>query len=223
MGAIASQITRLTIVYSIVYSDADQRKHQSSASLAFVWGIHRGRWIPRTNDLYAENISIWWRHHVVIIILQCICMDISRFNAARSKKGPESAILHSRAINDSSQSGPVQHYSDAIMSAMASQITGVSTVYSAVCSTADQRKHQTPVNSPHKGPVMRKMFPYDDVIMHNGGGGLGKGMIQLHHDRNTVRCRYNAVNFLKFSRREGDVWGVFYEYKTLIYFLYQSL
>ena len=41
MGAIASQITSLTIVYSIVYS-ADQRKHQSSASLAFVWGIHRG-------------------------------------------------------------------------------------------------------------------------------------------------------------------------------------
>ena len=42
MGTIASQITSLTIVYSTVYSDADQRKHQSSASLAFVQGIHRG-------------------------------------------------------------------------------------------------------------------------------------------------------------------------------------
>ena len=42
MGAIASQITMLTIVYSIVYSDADQRKPQSSASLAFVQEIHRG-------------------------------------------------------------------------------------------------------------------------------------------------------------------------------------
>ena len=41
MGAIASQITSLTIVFSMVYSDADQRKHQSSASLAFVRGIHR--------------------------------------------------------------------------------------------------------------------------------------------------------------------------------------
>ena len=41
MDAIASQITSLTIVYSTVYSDADQRKHQSSASLAFVRGIHR--------------------------------------------------------------------------------------------------------------------------------------------------------------------------------------
>ena len=42
MGAIASQITSLTIVYSTVYSGADQSKDQSSASLAFVWGIHRG-------------------------------------------------------------------------------------------------------------------------------------------------------------------------------------
>ena len=64
MSAMAPQITSLTIVYFTVYSGADQRKHQSSASLAFVWGIHR------------------W-----------------------------------------------------------------------------------PVNSPHKGPVTRKMFPFDDVIM----------------------------------------------------------
>ena len=42
MGAIASQMTSLTTVYSTVYSEADQRKHQSSASLAFVRGIHRG-------------------------------------------------------------------------------------------------------------------------------------------------------------------------------------
>ena len=41
MNAMASQITSLTIVYSTVYSSAVQRKHQSSASLAFVRGIHR--------------------------------------------------------------------------------------------------------------------------------------------------------------------------------------
>ena len=41
MGAIAYQITSIMIVYSTVYSDADQRKHQSSASLAFAWGIHQ--------------------------------------------------------------------------------------------------------------------------------------------------------------------------------------
>ena len=50
MGTVASQITSLTNVYTTVYSDAYQSKHQSSASLAFVWGIHRGpRWIPNTN------------------------------------------------------------------------------------------------------------------------------------------------------------------------------
>ena len=40
------------------------KKHQSSALLAFVWGIHRDRWIPRTKgQLMVENVSIWWRHH----------------------------------------------------------------------------------------------------------------------------------------------------------------
>ena len=42
MGTMACQITNLTIVYWTVYSGADQRKHQSSVSLAFVRGIHRG-------------------------------------------------------------------------------------------------------------------------------------------------------------------------------------
>ena len=42
MGAITSQTTSITIVYSLVYSGADARKHESSASLAFVRGIHRG-------------------------------------------------------------------------------------------------------------------------------------------------------------------------------------
>ena len=70
------------------------------------------------------------------------------------------------------------HYDDVIMTTMASQITSIAVVYSTVYSDADQRKHQTPaslafvwgnspgpVNSPHKGPVTRKMFPFDDVIM----------------------------------------------------------
>ena len=50
MTTVASQITSFTVVYSLVYSGADQRKHQSSASMAFVRGIHRDRWIPRTKD-----------------------------------------------------------------------------------------------------------------------------------------------------------------------------
>ena len=43
MGVMASQITGISIVCSTVCSDADQRKHQNSASLAFVRGIHRWR------------------------------------------------------------------------------------------------------------------------------------------------------------------------------------
>ena len=58
MGAIASQITSLAIVYSIVYSDADQRKHQSSVSLAFVRGIHRGPVkFPVQMASNAENVD----------------------------------------------------------------------------------------------------------------------------------------------------------------------
>ena len=53
MGGMASQITSLTIVYSTVFSDGDQRKHQSSALLAFVTGE-----FPAQRASNAENISI---------------------------------------------------------------------------------------------------------------------------------------------------------------------
>ena len=56
MSTMASQNTIPTIVYSTVYSGADQRKHQSSASQAFVSGIHR--LIPRKRASNAENVSI---------------------------------------------------------------------------------------------------------------------------------------------------------------------
>ena len=65
MSAIASQITSLTIVYSTVYSDADQRKHQSSASLAFVQGTHRGpvnsphKW-PVIQTMFSLDDVIMW-------------------------------------------------------------------------------------------------------------------------------------------------------------------
>ena len=74
------------------------------------------------------------------------------------------------------------HYSDIIMSVTVSQITSLSIVYSAIYSGADLRKQwgsaslafvkwgNSPVisefhNSPHKEPVMQKMFPFNDVIM----------------------------------------------------------
>ena len=48
MGTMASQITSLSIVYATIYSGADQRKHQSYESLAFVGEFTDDRWIPRT-------------------------------------------------------------------------------------------------------------------------------------------------------------------------------
>ena len=79
MGAIASQITNLTIVYSTVYSDADQRKHHSSASLAFVWGIHRGpvnsphKW-PVTRKMFPFDDVIMSTHVTTIfhIVNSCV-------------------------------------------------------------------------------------------------------------------------------------------------------
>ena len=67
----------------------------------------------------------------------------------------------------------VFHHSDIIMRTMASQITSLTIAYSTVCSGADQRKHQSSASLAfvrrihrHKEPVTRKMFPFDDVIMH---------------------------------------------------------
>ena len=68
MTTIASQISSLTVVYSTVYSDADQRKHQSSASLAFVWGNHRDRWIPRTNGQLRGKCF-----HLMTSLWSCKC------------------------------------------------------------------------------------------------------------------------------------------------------
>ena len=87
-------------------------------------------------------------------------------------------------LNRQKGSMPVhlQHYGDVIMSPMASQITSLTIAYSTNYSGADQRKHQSstslafvrgihrsPVNSPHKEPVTRKMFPFDDIFPPNVG------------------------------------------------------
>ena len=76
-----------------------------------------------------------------------------------------------------------EQYNDVIMGAMVPQITSLTIVYSIVYSGADQGKHQSsaslafvwgihiwPANSPHKDPVTRKMFPFDDVIMVSSWG-----------------------------------------------------
>ena len=76
MTAMASQITSLAIVYSSVYSGADQRKHQSSGSLAFKRGIHRGpvnsphKW-PVARKTFHSMTSSWHAHGFAL--LGCFC------------------------------------------------------------------------------------------------------------------------------------------------------
>ena len=83
-----------------------------------------------------------------------------------------------RATPMMSISGTPEHDDDVKMSVLASQITSLMIVYSTVYSGTNERKlqssaslafvrgiHRRPVNSRHKGPVTRKMFPFDDVIM----------------------------------------------------------
>ena len=187
MGAMASQNTSLTIVYSTVYSDADQRKHQSSASLAFLRGIHRWpvnsphKW-PVTS---VENVSISWRHHVVNVLL-----SVTGLGSPGGNLNVEFCIF---GLN---QQIPLYHltqftwtcfiHTRAPLQWRHNERGGVSNHQPHDCFLNrlfghrwDHRKHQSsaslafvrgihlwPVNSPHKGPVTWKRFPFDDVIMH---------------------------------------------------------
>ena len=86
--------------------------------------------------------------------------------------------LHKRWFSSLISLTRLAHYDDVIMTMLASQIISLTVVYSIVYSGVNQRKHQSsaslafvreihrgPVNFPHKWPVTRKMFPFDDVIM----------------------------------------------------------
>ena len=109
-----------------------------------------------------------WRQVIDTYISECVYSFL--FQQKREHETGATSINHS-FIGD--------HYNDVIMSAMASQITSLTIVYSTFYSGADQRKHQSSaslafvrtihrwsVNSQHKWPVTRKIFPFDDVIMY---------------------------------------------------------
>ena len=96
------------------------------------------------------------------------------------------------------------HYNDVIVGSIASQITSLTIVYSSVYSGTDQRKHQSsaslafvrgihrrPVNSPHKGPVTRKMLPFDDVIIQVIAQNFQLGL----YEESTVWLESNFKHF----------------------------
>ena len=116
-------------------------------------------------------------------------------------------MSHSVAVLRSVQILSQVHYDDVIMMAIASQITSLTIVYSAVYSDAHQRKHQSsaslafvwgihrgPVNPPHKWPVTRKMFPFDDVIMSH---------VQITHDYIPFWATYRLLHSVTSKRLPG--------------------
>ena len=118
----------------------------------------------------------------------------------------------------------VYHYIDVIMGAMASPITSLMIVYSAVVWGADQRKHQSsaslafvcgihrwPVNSPHKRPVTRKMFPFDDVIMQISFAFRIPGAWCAF----TVSCKFaktTCITYLHMAEVRGLTWLILLSY-----------
>ena len=108
-----------------------------------------------------------------------LCVSYTGFQISTPvRPGPTRKIYSITILPHSRWYTIYQNYSDVIMSAMAFHITGVSVVFSTVCSGADQRTHrssaslafvreihQWPGDFPHKKPVTRQMYPFDDVIM----------------------------------------------------------
>ena len=96
MGSVASQITSLTIVYSTVYSD--QRKLSSSASLAFVRGIHRGpvnsphKW-PATRKMFPFD-------DVIMTEIRCTseCDRMIRWLVAKNKRNSSALAMELRLL-----------------------------------------------------------------------------------------------------------------------------
>ena len=134
----------------------------------------------------TRQVGIVAKACMSIFVIQCKCNMVLEKREEKGKtrnqnqrENKSTAQLFSLTFVPVSQQIS-SHYNDAIMSAMASQITGVSIVYSIVCSDADKRKHQSstslafvggiyrwPVKSQHKWPVTQKMFLFNDVIMVN--------------------------------------------------------
>ena len=115
----------------------------------------------------------------------------------------------------------LRHYNDVIMIPAASQITSLTIVYSSVYSGAGQRKHQSsaslafvrgihrwPVNSPHKGPVTRKMFPFDDVIMITYKTSVKSviGMQTLYVSDKNIYVYYYYLRWRLGNQNNGSVY-----------------
>ena len=141
---------------------------------------------------YPHNCWIYKQNSKTKVFLGCETLFIMRLIVLRNIDMFQLTWLTALCCNTFCQHAAVMspsgvwvysvvHYNDAILSPVASEITSIWIICSAVCSGAHQRKHRIsallafargihrlPVDSPHKGPVTRKVFPFDDVIILRG-------------------------------------------------------
>ena len=158
--------------------------HRSAIRLARWWSKRKNTYAQKSasSDLFATRdimryftVFAWWPAQMQLLWYPMILFK-SLFHYWRLVVGRWN--LHVIRVACHWDTCIVVHYGDVIMGAIASQIANLTIVYSTFYSDADQRKHQSsasltfvrgihrgPVNSPHKWPVTRKMYPFDDVIM----------------------------------------------------------
>ena len=131
------------------------------------------RWVS------AKSNSKWqWSYVILALTHRCILITNIRRSSGQLLTWRHMHLMMIWLHSISRNSMHLPHYNDVVKRAIASQITSLTIVYSTVYSGADQRKnessaslafvrsiHRGPMDSPHKWPVTRKMFPFDDVIM----------------------------------------------------------
>ena len=145
MSAVVSQITSFAIVNPTVYSTANRRKHQSIASLAFVRGIHR--WPVNSPHKRTVMLKILPFDDVIMILT----------HESRNKMA---IILCTTIIWLFFKINIVIFWFEFHRNHFP---TARVTIY---IDSDNLLMHRWPMDFPHKGPVTRKMFPLDDVIMH---------------------------------------------------------
>ena len=126
-------------------------------------------YLPMSDTLRSDGEVTWPWHH-------------DNCNLSRRETGKwywTECPHHHVSSNYTNSWTQIRHYFDVVMGTIASLITRLTSVYSTIHSGADERIYQSSaslafvrgfhrrlVNSPHKWPVTRKMFPFDDVIMN---------------------------------------------------------
>ena len=149
MSAMVPQITCVSIIWSIICSGADQRKHPSSASLAFVKEIHR--WPMDSPHKGPVTRKIYPFGNVIMVLFQIWWKRVLKYGVSLRWRHNDHA-----GVSNHQPNGCLLNRLFRLRSMKTSKlrVTGLCVGNSP-----------GPVNSPHKGPVTRKIFPFDDVIM----------------------------------------------------------